>query len=831
MHSAKRSLLLETAPLLSVLSMYTDARKLARGRRGDEAYDAKPDALEHLLQPVTGEITPLFDRVVIPDHVFYEVTGILPISLPFMRKRFAEIQQERARAQAEKQSAQGHPEKMAIADMHLRQVDKKLADVIDMYALASPRGEVHDAEGQQKNHIRVLLYFVAKHPECILDTDVGKAFCSRLKANFSVLSSSSDAVLAQYHPTFSDAFDTLSASFEPEHLRVHAGQLMMMGIINEREFNERLGLDEKARSFKKRFYKTNDFLNKFLKDFLSPNDQMRLVNEDAPTQKKSEQKKHRRNQKPPVMKRQSGNGVAKTDYVPYALYASIKREEEAISHRRDSINPENYLTYGTFVRHSELLHMLLHRYDQSGDGKIPDTQDNAEELSRQAFGPSALLMEHYLYGGILANDNRTLLAASRVLGFSNEGVKLHDRPDAIRAYLYKQGFYEISPTVAQLQAIADALPARQPVLDQFLRALPAAEKSMQARFRNTCHNQFPGSLEAQSELRMHDKIGLAYEKVFADALVNGMLSWHEFLALVEHSAALPISHEVAGVKYHGSQSGDLLLLPAEDIAHARICMRRDGFTGRVGKTKPEDQNKYFSDASFLTAAMHEGTHRYMAFNAKDLLERCHSALSDPSASSRLYRAFETILYPAVERDSVAFRKLAIDLLGEDRLVQLEKDFVNRHARKSYKVQPPFRSLGAALHTNSRIMRKNLGEVATMQAAITLAESYPEADVFVAGHDSDLFPHPERRLQLEDAVVRQHADVPGIRAMNSAFKGNRHVHFVNTQQLLDTLNVAMGREALGRYESVKAKAVITSHRSKTWADTVHAHVAAAANYRD
>lgn len=752
MSQQTRILLFETSALLSTLAQFTDP------------FTNAPDALERLLKPLKPGDPPLIDEIKIPDHVVYELTGLLPISFPEMQRRFAQAKE--------------------AGD------EKALNEAIELYALASPRGEVRDPAGEQKNHIRVLLRFLANHPDSLMETDISKAFCQRLKADYSALSASSEEALQQYRPTFADAFAYLGENFKSEHLRVHAGQLLMMGLINESEFNERLDLDEKPLGHKKRFYKTNELLDKMVGKATVKG--KTIISRDA-----------RRNGEP-------------TRMITTELSGHIRREEAKRSRKLPEDEKKGYLTIGTFMRYPQLLRIPLSRYQVSSPSGLEKVTLEDTALVKSAFGPSHLMMEHYLHSGLVPNTNEALLILADALHFDRHGFTVQSDHDQLTKHLEQQGFYELRPTVADLNAMRDALIGANieaPVLTSFVHALPQAEKAMQRRFNDACHNPQAGGLGNYSELKIPN-IGLPYEKVFGDAVVNGALSWEEFSAIVQATDGL---HQSFADGYKGSHTGDILLKSSRDPNEAKILISQDGFVGRCGKTAAND---YISNAA--RTLLESGSSRnYIELSAADLILRCRASLSERRFATKLYRVFETMLYRPVTLNAAEVRNQAIQVIGEDRLVQIEKDFANRHARKSNAVQPPYMSIFAALHVNTRIGRKNLGEVATAQAASTLlAMNHDGVDthIFLANHDSDLFPDLKTRdTRLEESVVRQHgAWFPATRLLNTQMTDQSRLHFVNSNQLLASLDRALGRVAREKYDPiVKAKPFIEKHKSNSW----------------
>lgn len=741
MNYPPRILVFETSALLSTLRLFTDP------------HTHDPEALERLMESPAPGAAPLVDKVMIPDHVLYELTGILPICFAEMHARFAK--------------AKNDPE--------------ALKQEIDLYALASPRGEVNDPAGEQKSHVRMLLHFVARHPDCLIATETARAYCQRLKADYAVLGASNEDVAGQYRPTFSDAFHYLGAAFRYDELRVHAGQLLMMGLISEAGYNDRISRVETSLSKQQRFYLTAEFLDK-----ISEKDQ------------------------------EKGGKQTKSGYIPPELAKYITRTEAATTAQEPNRDiHKDYLTLGLLRRYPQVLRIHAEKFQTATPSGIIATKLDDEELFHAAVGPSHLLMEHYLHSGIIPKTPPSLLAVAGVFGFDISDLRPDDDYDHIKDVLYRQGFYEISPTLEQLRRMCDATHAHgidAPLLDAFIAAIPEALKSTQQRFREACRHPNEQGLAHQSGLRM-PYIGLPYEKVFADALVNGALSWVQFQQLVQENGGLPRRYD----GYCGSPGGDVLLKPSVNPDQAHILIAQEGFVSRQGRTEPDT---YISRAT-RTVSLGEKQRSYYDLSVQDMIERCRRSRNTPVPDGKLYRSFEAMLYRPVTHDAPNLRQAAVRLLGEDHVLQYEKDYANRHARRSLQVQPPYRSLFSALHTNSRSLRKNLGEVATSEAASTVAQSNPEALVWVVNHDSDLFCDTTQALQLEDTVMRQHAGLhEKVRRLNDTLRQEERLYMVNTEQFLDSLHLLMNRPPHKPYGVVSAKPLILEHRSSSWASLVH-----------
>ena len=706
-----RIVLFETSGLIPTLAEFTDKHQ-----------GHPPDALERLIQPGSHGKAPV-DRIVIPEHVVYEITGLLPVCFPEMLKKFEQAAHD----------------------------PKQLQSVVEMYVLSSPRGG-NDTSGDQKSHIRTLLNFLARHPDCLMSTEASRAYCKRLLADYNGLSRNGNTQ-ESYCPTFRDAFEHMGDAFSTGELRVHIGQLRMMGLINERDYNERL--DHVATPNDKQ------------KRFLLREDMMKRLGRSAPPHGE------------PLL--------------PAELVSTIHTDETS--------HTDKYLTVDFFRRHPQILSIAMSHY-----GKLPEdvAQDSGEKLLREALGPSRLMIEHYLHSGLLPRDQETLLVLAKTLGCDTKGFHAGGDPDELNQHLLKQGFFEMTPDLSTLRVMEEALNKAHinaPRLTQFIKKLPEASKQLQQEFR--------ASTDPKGK-------NFPYEKVYSDALVNGKIGWEQFWELAKQTGGLTTRY---GPNTMGTRTGDVLVEPGNGLATTYILLDQSGFSSRFGTTDPG-----FVHASGTTREVNGRTHHYVRISAEELLERCHAGRTHPERRTKLYRAFEAMLYVPAVRDAVRLRNAAVDTLGEYETVQIEKDFSNRHARKRALAEPPYRDQFTSMHIQSRLMRKNLGEIATLEAAAELLESDAQAKVWLVNNDSDLFPKGGNIL-LEDGVVRQHAGlVSGLRTLNDRVANQPRLQMVPTMQFMDDLFRLNGRAPRGNYASIAAKQIISEHRSSSWAGEVSTPIA-------
>ena len=124
-----RVLVLETSALLAILNNFTDP------------YNHSTDVFETLLQPPPGRAgKPVAQSIAIPDHVFYECTGILANSIPKMLELLTSTKHD----------------------------PQKFEETIEFYVTASPRTGVGVKNRDTiKDQLRTLFRFIAAHPDCL----------------------------------------------------------------------------------------------------------------------------------------------------------------------------------------------------------------------------------------------------------------------------------------------------------------------------------------------------------------------------------------------------------------------------------------------------------------------------------------------------------------------------------------------------------------------------------------------------------------------------------------------------------------------------------------
>jgi hypothetical protein len=122
-----------------------------------------------------------------------------------------------------------------------------------------------------------------------------------------------------------------------------------------------------------------------------------------------------------------------------------------------------------------------------------------------------------------------------------------------------------------------------------------------------------------------------------------------------------------------------------------------------------------------------------------------------------------MLFHVADRCASRLHAEAHGLLGEERLVQLEKDFSNRHYRHWHKAEgePAFTSTMATLHVRRRMSGKHLGEIASAECAVRLANTKDGAEAttaWIANHDKSITEDAAGRISLSADILRQRTEM-------------------------------------------------------------------------
>lgn len=738
--AGRRYLVFETSSLLSLLINFTSP------------YRDSCEALEALLRPLPGTGEAPVDEVKIPDHVFYELTGILPLSFPRMKAVFAEHADD------------------PVA----------LKKDIDFYVATSPRGSGDPQQGVFiKDQLRALIRFVAYHPDALVETETAKRYGKRLKAEYASLGRVVDLPKTDYQPNFGDAMEALGDAFDVDSLRIHAGQLFMMGFFREDEYNKRMGRDEALLASQQRFVKSKDFADILqARGWIDPG-QSERIKSAADAWKKEKV-------------RQAGS----------------EQEKDKLG------NDASYLTVGFLRKFPEL--MLLYRVNgiRNRDINMERAIAPRDELIDRALMPSKLLMEHYIFGNIMPRS--AIRDIAELLGYDMSKLNRHSPTSLVSYTLYEQGFFERQVTVEDLKKIHQHLQEKGYDADKltnlghFIAALPQATKHQQRWFDASC------SYKDDEQVHMGIR-GTPYEKLFAQAIVFGGIDVMELRKLVQQSGGLPVRQQ--GMV--GSNNSDILVQwgSETDGSDTTIWVSQDGFDSRQGHTP---MKQHYDQAGVVLPLRH-GSHHYWQFSAKELIDICRHNRSYPGPKDPVHRVFDALFYSSFTGQSASrLHDIAGQVLGEDRLIQLEKDFSNRNVRYWRELVPAYAESLSSLHVNSRIARKNMGEIATAEVATKLAASGSANEVWLVNHDSDLYPDAQGVLRFSESLKRMHSDKQDY--LLPTEKGlevhNGRLHFVRTDQFLDTVSALMQRKKPDMYDGLRMKKHMRDHESGLWETRIH-----------
>lgn len=713
-----------------------------------DIYNNTNQTLEKLVTANSRRSAPLLDKILIPDHTLYEVTGITTMAMPTMLQRFKD--------------AQADPE--------------KLEEWVDLYVASSPRNDARLPDYHiRKAQIRGVLRFVARHPDWIISTNVSERYSSELKVDYAVLAGvGSPEVLQRYRPALGDVVDILGDTFSLNNLRVHYGQLWMMGMVRESDYSARMQKEEKAKGNQR---------------FITVSEWARLLEKQGKISPEEKEK------------------------IKHIAQQSDARSDQG----------SQYLTIGML----RALPEVLERYSFSDNTHMSTEAkrwrrdiDSGAGSVINALRPSKLLLEQLFYGGVIPLE--AMSDVSSCLGYTiEEGAKA--KRVSAKQQLHRQGFFERTVSCADLQKIHDYLVEKKydsedlSQLAQLTGGLEHIAQQYKNRLNQVCQNRDSSSLYLS---------GTPYEKMLAQELINGTIDFEEFTAILGKT-----NHGL--VTFQGkfaTQEGDIVVernAQGRTSTQARIWINQEGFAGRDGHT---DISAYHYDTAetMLKELVRGAGHKdYLEFCVGELIDICRRNRRFDS-DNKIYRVFESLLYPSVLRDASRVREAALEVLGEDRLVQLEKDFSNRHIRRIQLDLPPCADVFAAQHVNRRIARKNLGEIATAEVACKLAEENgQDATIWIANHDMDLMPKQSphaKKTDMDGAIyfserlhrMTSHLE-PELRALETQMgeqKASGTLDFVGTQQLLGTAQKLTGRMKLSRDNTPIIKKEIAMREGRT-----------------
>ncbi len=649
----------------------------------------------------------------IPDYVIYELTGILPNTIPFIQKRLSAIGDRYAKLIEE------HPDKRDhLLQEQARHYQLQIDILVDASVRLDRRRPLADGKStvaDRRHELTDLFTFFAYHPEVIVPTRVGKAFCENAHVESSVLlgvnqnhpsrmgetydhrikqleqdivhGKSSDEIneLGHYTVSFKDVLSVPEVGFGLDDLRIHWGQMYFMGLIDEDHYSNYMrhtggaeAANDQGYDTNKRFVTYASILNKTretgLKTQISEAILQRVPNEDK------------------------------------------KEREKILRHS---------LTFGELQRF------------------VPTMDVTA------SVGAAKLTFEQAIFGGLLPGSSVKLKSAdpesqdiellrimATALGYQVPQVD-HFLPDIhvhLRNSLKYQGFFERPVNIEDLVRIQCAFhkkDAEHKPLSLFLGKLP------------TVLNEKPKEL-----VRGFLPISTApFERLFADALVSGWLNIPQFIGLL---AALNPT------QLHTGRSPHITLETPDVILHMDL-KERAAVTARDTVQLAE----LIKPDSVRIEFRREGSrsHDIWSDSLGKLVESCRSSRRQgnlyPEGIRNLLEGLirDSIrTHPArqLQRASTIFSRYFGEERGEALFFQLMKDFESRQERNfksndAYRPeQAPARCVIAANHRNRLIARRNLGEVSVVEVAQTLLDQSEQAKVWVIANDQDLVSYRQYR---------------------------------------------------------------------------------------
>ncbi len=531
-----------------------------------------------------------------------------------------------------------------------------------------------------------------------------------------------------------------------------------------------------------------------------------------------------------------------------------------------------------------LAHHAMKPFDQ------PKPTDVLNALVDKAIAPTKAYMEHYLYSGILPYDDASIKSIAEALRFD---TALPGNTTDIRQHLHDQGFFERSLTYKELQMIQGRL-AEHPVAGFDPTPLETLINKRQLIGEHHI-DQYKKAYEYKGEPgnAYHPlSYGMPYEKVLSDGLINQSISLLEFLIIAHTAAAVSDIRDVDGrSRLPLDQKGNLWLVFKADTPPSREL--KDKLKELLGKKLEYDKSISIQDKEAVNQELMDKTEiwvaengittrtrpeerlqtiyanrakeyngkRYCCFDTQEYLNRAYHALTSGDTRYQYYRLFESILQQASHSidDLRCYANNELKTQEDEktykgsndisvRLTQLEKDFSNRYMRvyEKYNI-PAFHSSMTAAHVNKRIARKDLGEIAAAEAAVSIhkgnASSYQgdtvvadtrNNNVWIVNHDADLNPNREKqnrssRSWFSDKVYRRHSDLikptsdaqepPLLRRIHSdlhnAHDKDHKIDVVHTKEFLDTLYQVLGQKPPASYPSMRADEGFQGSEQKNW----------------
>jgi hypothetical protein len=712
--------------------------------------------LEALARPEIHGYMPLR----IPDYVFYELSGLMPPMLHQATKHFAAID---ARYAPKLEKAQG-TRLATLQQQKAKEYQGEIDNLVDWSIRLDRRRPLDEKStiGDRVEELNQLFTLFAYYPNMVLPTHVGEHFFRSARIESSVvagigklnqpanaghyreevervqkaISVASDkeipTELAHYTLSFNDLMQTPNLAFQTDHLRIHWGQMYFMGLIDEHQYRNFMRNMSGAKEANAQGHDNNS----------------RFVTYGS------------------LMNRTKETGLSGSGLVEAVKAASAQMEQEGAK-------PE------TIRRHNLTLGELKHC--------VPDLD------VRHAIGPAKLTIDQAVFGGLLpgaaikrhrvgeaheisANDVEveTLRLIAQTLGYAPPAINYEekDRYERLRNSLKHQGFFERTLTLEDCARIRHALAQTDIActkLDLLIEHLP---EQLSAKPKDMAQQKkSDGSVELTAPL----------ERIFTQALVHGVLSSEQFVALL--AKLDPSSLDLTRAPHASIKAGGLTLQfrlkpSAVDIRAvsadtlAASIVPKSCWLMIADQTAPHfDRRQRFDDLVAMgRSARRSGTN---FSEGQVLLDRL---------LANQFRTDEGAAQKKLSAAHAAFTELFGTQKGDTLFFQLMKDFESRQERQFQtgdhvtSSRKPAECPIAANHRNRLIDRRNKGEASVVEAAHTLQREKPDAQLWVVGNDSDIVsreqcrwldPEIERdknhRQKLRDPVaLGKQCETPGVR---------------------------------------------------------------------
>ena len=660
--------------------------------------------------------------IVIPDQVLFELTDILPSSLPYVMRQLAEAKNA-----------------------------GRLEDEVQQMAAQSAL-----KAGTLRPNIEGVLIFMAHHPEAVRETECGNTFSRLCYAQLAPEQMPDDYVL-----TKGDMGDLLKHS----QLRVHIGDLLQMGFIHRHDFKDRADKLGSARSRKRRFITVDDFMKMVEGYGFLPDETIKKLHKYSEKELKTLNNRIKEQNKRLASGEQPSPEVTKTKlYLTYG-FQEVVLEREKQEDEEPLTDEEKY--YQPLLPQRNMPRTF---FGQKNNDTVP---------IREMTENSDLLLEHCFYGGILNEEKIPEVATA--LGFS--APKANQTDAEYKKELEKEGFFERRVSLKDVQKLSDdpaytALKSKADAAALAQRKAEAIKKAANNRNSQTESLQAFDPLKgAAYEYAFVDALinGRINEQEFIRlATQSGALSQSN-----EHP---PAQGTPDGGIWMSAIDEKLEIKPEEVTCYinkknflTRSKIRHGGLVNVAPNLISETrfQDNHFQSLPFTDLVQ---------LARSDASQKDDSKRSNAARALRAM-IYPAIVRDASAFRETAMTILDEGLTQpESRLLQIEHDWIRRHknhwggrtpeqAKEVNKAEgqnfPFFTSYFASLHEQRNVARNNLGETATCELAATLSESHDK--VAIVTHDNSIEKETQRQNMPENTMPAFTGFSPALKRYHSELK--------------------------------------------------------------